>query len=272
MPSASFGGGSVRVRAPRGYDASAASDRADRDLPGGGAGRGPAGGAGRGPAHRRLRGRRTNRPDATAGSRSGRPCAGQPARHGDARRRRPAGHDAVVLLERDGLYSWHLPLGAAERTPVDRARAPNRVLRALGPARAPPPSATAVPRARRTLGQMPTEGCSGTSRTAPSRPSCSASPHRSSSARSSSTSSRACAPGSSTSPGGTLDAWRPVDTLGGGRPPHRPGGARPAARPRHVLVDDRGLRGARRRRPGPRASSTRSCRRTTPSSASTTAP
>src|SRR6478609_10595999 len=28
----------------------------------------------------------------------------------------PAGEDAVVLLERDGLYSWHLPVGAGERT------------------------------------------------------------------------------------------------------------------------------------------------------------
>src|SRR6478735_2458167 len=35
MPSASFGGGAVRVRAPRGYDASAATDRTDRDLPSG---------------------------------------------------------------------------------------------------------------------------------------------------------------------------------------------------------------------------------------------
>lgn len=112
MPSASFGGGAVRVRAPRGYDVSAAdaSDRADRDLP--------------------LPGPRAAERAALVGllgdtdfvvvdridlaPRRGRdldaPAA--PNRRGtvhvdvDV----PAGDDAVVLLERDGVYSWHLPV------------------------------------------------------------------------------------------------------------------------------------------------------------------
>src|SRR4051794_33665387 len=33
MPSASFGGGALRVRVPPGYDASSATDRSDRGLP-----------------------------------------------------------------------------------------------------------------------------------------------------------------------------------------------------------------------------------------------
>ena len=60
----------------------------------------------------------------------------------------PAGHDAVVLLERDGLYSWHLPVGAAERTrSVDPG--PRTVSFELySAARASPPS----PPHSRTLG------------------------------------------------------------------------------------------------------------------------
>src|SRR6478609_5977443 len=116
MPSASFGGGAVRVRAPRGYDASTASDRADRDLPGGGAGA-----AQRAALVEALRSADfmvIERIDLTP--QRGRDLDG---RAPDNRRGTvtldvdvPAGHDAVVLLERDGLYSWHLPLGAAERT------------------------------------------------------------------------------------------------------------------------------------------------------------
>ncbi|MGO4596612.1 DUF7379 domain-containing protein [Terrabacter sp. 2RAF25] len=120
MPSASFGGGAVRVRAPRDYDVSAAGapDRADRDLP--------------------LPGPRAAERAALVGllgdsdfvvvdridlaPRRGRDLDAPPApnRRGtvhidvDVH----AGDDAVVLLERDGVYSWHLPVrgGAGERT------------------------------------------------------------------------------------------------------------------------------------------------------------
>ncbi|NUR16479.1 MAG: hypothetical protein HOQ13_09220, partial [Dermatophilaceae bacterium] len=118
MPSASFGGGAVRVRVPRGYDvfAAGAPDRADRDLPG--------------PDRRAAE--RAALVEALGSSdfvvvdridlapRRGRDlgAAQPPNRRGtvhvdvDV----PAGDDAVVLLEHDGVYSWHLPV------PGDRSR------------------------------------------------------------------------------------------------------------------------------------------------------
>ena len=105
MPSASFGGGAVRVRAPRGYDASAASDRTDRDLPAGG--RRAAERAALVEALRTSDFAVVDRIDLTP--QRGRDLDGRAAgnRRGtvaldvDV----PAGEDAVVLLERDGLYS-----------------------------------------------------------------------------------------------------------------------------------------------------------------------
>ncbi len=116
MPSASFGGGAVRVRTPRGYDASAASDRTDRDLPSGG----------RRAAERAalVEALRTDdfvvvdRIDLTP--RRGRGLDGpEPANRAGTVELDvdvPAGDDAVVLLERDGVYSWHLPVDASVRT------------------------------------------------------------------------------------------------------------------------------------------------------------
>lgn len=116
MPSASFGGGAVRVRAPRGYDASAASDRTDRDLPAGG--RRAAERAALVEALRTSDFDVVDRIDLTP--QRGRDLDGRAAgnRRGtvDLDVDVPAGEDAVVLLERDGLYSWHLPVGAGERT------------------------------------------------------------------------------------------------------------------------------------------------------------
>ncbi|GAA2492864.1 CHAT domain-containing protein [Terrabacter carboxydivorans] len=103
------------MRAPRGYDASAATDRTDRDLPTGGRV------AQRAALVEALRGGDfdvVDRIDLTP--RRGRDLDGRPP----ANRRGtvaldvdvPAGEDAVVLLERDGLYSWHLPVDVGERT------------------------------------------------------------------------------------------------------------------------------------------------------------
>ncbi len=246
MPSASFGGGAVRVRAPRGYDASAASDRADRDLPGGGAGAAqraalvealragdfvvvdridltPQRGRdldGRAPANRR--GTVTLDVDVPAGRRRGRPArARRPLLVAPARRRRRA-------------------------HPVDRPRTAHRVLRARrsspsapavhhrAPARSAPPAAGAD---RGLLGDL----AHGALQAIVLR---FAAPvvvgkvveHLESGVRT----------GLVHVTGGTLDAWKPVGHARGGRPPHRPARPRPAARPRHVLLDDRGLRGARR--------------------------
>lgn len=103
------------MRAPRGYDASPASDRTDRDLP--------------------SEGRDAQRAALVEALRSGDfdvvdriDLTPRRGRDLDARapaNRRgtvaldvdvPAGEDAVVLLERDGLYSWHLPVDVGDRT------------------------------------------------------------------------------------------------------------------------------------------------------------
>lgn len=125
MPSASFGGGAVRVRTPRGYDAAPAADRmapsggpgrADRDLSTGGLRA-----AGRAALIDALQSDDfvvVDRIDLTP--RRARDLDGPkpPNRRGtvsldvDV----PAGNDAVVLLERDGVYSWHLPIADEERT------------------------------------------------------------------------------------------------------------------------------------------------------------
>jgi len=106
----------VRVRVPRGYDTTAATDRTDRDLPTGG----------RRAAERAalVEALRTDdfvvvdRIDLTP--RRARDLDGPaPANRAGTVRLDvdvPAGNDAVVLLERDGVYSWHLPVDASERT------------------------------------------------------------------------------------------------------------------------------------------------------------
>ena len=116
MPSASFGGGAVRVRTPHGYDATAATDRSDRDLP-----PGDLRAAERSALVEALRTEDfvvVDRIDVTPQRTRGLDEPAPPNRRGtvsldvDV----PAGNDAVVLLERDGVYSWHLPVDAQERT------------------------------------------------------------------------------------------------------------------------------------------------------------
>jgi len=116
MPSASFGGGAVRVRAPRGYDASAATDRTDRDLPSGD----------RRAAERAALVEALRTDDFVVVDRIDLTPQRSRDLGGPAPANRvgtvkldvdvPAGNDAVILLERDGVYSWHLPVDAAERT------------------------------------------------------------------------------------------------------------------------------------------------------------
>ncbi|MFM6850372.1 MAG: CHAT domain-containing protein [Terrabacter sp.] len=121
MPSASFGGGSVRVRVPRDYDVSAAgaAGRADRDLPG------PDRRAAERAALVEVLGERdfhvVDRIDLAP--RRGRDLGDAPAPnrrgtvHVDVDV--PAGDDAVVLLERDGVYSWHLPVRGTRSRSLD---------------------------------------------------------------------------------------------------------------------------------------------------------
>ena len=61
----------------------------------------------------------------------------------------PAGNDAVVLLERDGVYSWHLPVDAGRAHPVDRPRPAHRVASSSPCSPAPPAGHRAAPVARR---------------------------------------------------------------------------------------------------------------------------
>src|SRR4051794_3523335 len=120
MPSASFGGGALRVRVPRGYDASSARDRSDRDLPA------DPGVARRAALVEALASEDfvvVDRVDLTP--RRGRELDGKPPANRPGTVSLdvdvPADHDAVVLLERDGVYSWHLPVGAGDRSrSIDR--------------------------------------------------------------------------------------------------------------------------------------------------------
>ena len=111
MPSASFGGGAVRVRTPGSYSATEARDRGDRDLPGDGTGRTTAKSA----LLTALAEQDfdvVDRIDLTPRRSRDLESPGPANRRGrvsvdvDV----PPGDDAVVLLERDGVYSWHLPL------------------------------------------------------------------------------------------------------------------------------------------------------------------
>ena len=111
MPSASFGGGAVRVRTPGSYSATEARDRGDRDLPGDGTGRTAAKSA----LLTALAEQDfdvVDRIDLTPRRSRDLESPGPANRRGrvsvdvDV----PPGDDAVVLLERDGVYSWHLPL------------------------------------------------------------------------------------------------------------------------------------------------------------------
>ncbi len=181
----------------------------------------------------------------------------------------PAGHDAVVLLERDGLYSWHLPLGAAERTRVSN------------PDREPSPSSSRssrsvlavhhrVPARLARPGQVPTGAARDLAHGALQAIVLRfAAPvvvgkvveHLESGVRT----------GLVHVTGGTLDAWRPVEALAEvGLPTDR--AARVLLLVHGTFSSTTGAFGALAVTPGPRASSTPSCPRTTQSSASTTAP
>lgn len=110
MPSASFGGGAVRVRTPAGYDATRAGDVSDRDL-GDGTGQ-TAAKAALLTALAEQDFDVVDRIDLTP------PRSRDLASPAPGNRRGTVsldvdvapGDDAVILLERGGLYSWHLPL------------------------------------------------------------------------------------------------------------------------------------------------------------------
>ena len=110
MPSASFGGGAVRVRTPGSYAATEGRARTDRDL-GDGTGRAAAKSALLAALAEQdfdvidridLTPRRSRDLDSPeAPNRRGTVSVDVDVAPGD---------DAVVLLERDGVYSWHLPV------------------------------------------------------------------------------------------------------------------------------------------------------------------
>lgn len=118
MPSTSFSGGAVRVRTPASYDAQPTSDTGTRALPG-------EPGYERAVAKDVLLDSLRDTGLETVESidltpRRERGIDGKPP----ANRRGtvsldvevPPDEDAVILLEQDGVYSWHLPLNRAERT------------------------------------------------------------------------------------------------------------------------------------------------------------
>ncbi len=116
--------------------------------------------------------------------------------------------DAVVLLERDGVYSWHLPVDARQRS-RSRSLEPGPRTRRFEIDVSPP-------RVRRTSGARPTDvtaDCSATSSRAPPRRWSSSSSHPPSSRRPSRrwrrTSSRGCA----TWPTPTCPRWKRFETL-----------------------------------------------------------
>jgi hypothetical protein len=110
MPSASFGGGAVRVRTPGSYAAAPARDRSDRDL---------GDGTGRAAAKSALLTALAEQDFTVVDRIDLTPSGSRDLESPDPANRRGTvslevdvapGDDAVVLLERDGVYSWHLPL------------------------------------------------------------------------------------------------------------------------------------------------------------------
>ena len=113
-----FAGGTLRVTTPSSYDAQPASRTRERDLPGGPGGSPETGkdtlvaaleDAGLDQVERvDLTPSKTKDIDAKPADNK----AGKVQLEVDL----PPGEDAVVLLEHDGVYSWHLPVNPAERT------------------------------------------------------------------------------------------------------------------------------------------------------------
>jgi hypothetical protein len=118
MPSRSFSGGVLRVQTPSSYDAELAPAEVTRSLPGEPGFAAAAGKAALIDALEENRFELVDRIDLTP--RRTRDLDGKPVpnRRGTVRLDVdvPAGEDAVVLLEQDGVYSWHLPTNPAERT------------------------------------------------------------------------------------------------------------------------------------------------------------
>ncbi len=114
----SFAGGTLRVTTPSSYDAEPASKTRTRDLPSGPEGRAVASKDAIVAALEDAGLDQVERVDLTP--RATRDIDGKPSsnRTGNVRLEVdvPPGEDAVVLLERDGVYSWHLPVNPAERT------------------------------------------------------------------------------------------------------------------------------------------------------------
>lgn len=248
MPSASFGGGAVRVRAPRGYDTSAATDRTDRDLPSG---------------DRRVAERAAlvealraddfvvvDRIDLTprrSRDLGGPAPANRPGtvkarrrRAGRQRRRRPARARRGLLVA---------PAGRCSRAhALDRPRPAHRLVRPVGAAREAAASEAAVARhrlaERRTGHGRPWAAGRPRPRRPPGDRAALRRPRHRRQGRRATRVGRAhrSRPRHRGSARGMEARRLPL----GGGPPHRPRGTGPASRPRHVLVDDRCLRGARR--------------------------
>jgi hypothetical protein len=113
-----FAGGTLRVTTPSSYDAQPASTTKTRDLPGSPEASATAGKDAIVAALEDAGLSQVERVDLTP--RGSKDIEGKPAsnRAGNVKLEVdvPPGEDAVVLLEHDGVYSWHLPVNPAERT------------------------------------------------------------------------------------------------------------------------------------------------------------
>ena len=149
----------------------------------------------------------------------------------------PAGEDAVVLLERDGVYSWHLPVNPIERTKDLDPRAAHGALRdrRAAPRLRDQRTPAAARRDRGLLGGLVQGAATALVFKFVAPPLVKkAVEHAEAHVRTGLVHLTAA----------KVSAWRPFENLDELEPADRPAGARPAVRPRHLLLDGRGLRGA----------------------------
>ena len=270
---ATFAGGTLRVTTPTSYDAQPARTRTDRGLPGD---PGAATEASKDALVTALedsdlalveRVDLTPRRTRDLGDKPASNRAGKVKLEVDV----PPDEDAVVLLERDGVYSWHLPVNPAAAHEVHRPRPANGPLRDRRPAAsAGPPDRPAPPAPGRADGTR-TGACWATSCRARRRHWSSASSLRPSWRRPSRRWRRTSGRGSSISP-------TPTSPSGSGSRPWTSSTCRPTGRCgcccSSTAPSPRRSAGSARwpsTRTG-RASCAPPSRRTTPSSASTTRP
>ena len=155
-----FAGGTLRVTTPSSYDAQPASRAKTRDLPGGPGGSPQAGKDALVAALKDAGLDQVERVDLTP--RKTKDIDGKPAANkaGNVQLEVdvPPGVDAVVLLEHDGVYSWHLPVNPAVRTKsLDQKSRTARFEIAVQPRptrRRKPTKATGDTRTRGRLGDL----------------------------------------------------------------------------------------------------------------------